>query len=437
MDQLRYLDQIIVGLFVIRLYVHFQNLVDYYNEKMQHKLHRNTMGQYKTSQRYKMEYILKEYKLTDIPLFNLEYSFIVGFEDFLRSYVPKSGQSKIGNNTAMKHIKRLRRMVTLAYRMKWMERDPFVNFKMKIEKKERGFLTDFELLSIEDLSSSIERLMVVKDLFVFSCYTGISYVDIVQLNEDNIVIYVYLTPISTLDLIELTEPECNCKEFIQINYQSIVDYLIEPALNQNISARTQNILTEYLKSLSQPSINEEADGHKQELIMALGNEERKLLSSFWEKNQKLILASLYAISSDPEQEKDTRDSIREALDSLSSDKDRSTYNIKYNGEIFSSNFKKSDIGLQTINLLKAKGLIDDNIIKYLRKDKSCSFLLLKKKEEFTETEIKYRKYRTNDSPELIYNGEEFYVARNWGIGNIHKLINKFTDKFPGLEYETN
>jgi len=165
----------------------FQNLVDYYNEKMQHKLHKSTMGQYKTSQRYMMEYILKEYKLTDIPLFNLEYSFIVGFEDFLRSYVPKSGQSKIGNNTAMKHIKRLRRMVTLAYRMKWMERDPFVNFKMKIEKKERGFLTNFELLSIEDLSSSIERLTVVKDLFIFSCYTGISYVDIVQLSEDNIV----------------------------------------------------------------------------------------------------------------------------------------------------------------------------------------------------------------------------------------------------------
>lgn len=256
-------------------------------------------------------------------------------------------------------------------------------------------------------------------------------------NEDNVTIYVYLTPISTHDLIELLEPECNCKEFIQINYQSIVDYLIEPALNQNISPRTENILTEYLKSLSQPSISEESDGNKQELIMALGNEERKLLSSFWEKNQKLILASLYAISSDPEQEKDTRDSIRGALDSLSSDKDRSTYNIKYNGEMFNSNFKKSDIGLQTVNLLHAKGLIDDNTIKYLRKDKSCGFLLLKKKEEFTETEIKYRKYKTNDAPELIYNGEEFYIARNWGIGNIHKFIKTFKEKFPGLEYETN
>ena len=256
-------------------------------------------------------------------------------------------------------------------------------------------------------------------------------------NDDNIVIYVYLTPISTLELIELTEPECNCKAFIQINYQSIVDYLIEPALNQNISTRTQNILTEYLKSLSQPSIDEEADGHKQELIMALGNEERKLLSSFWEKNQKLILASLYAISSDPEQEKDTRDSIREALDNLSSDKDRSTYNIKYNGAVFKRNFKKSDIGLQTINLLNAKGLIDQNIINYLKEDKSCSFLLIKKKEDFTESEIKYRKYKTNDAPELVFNGEEFYVARNWGIGNIYKLINKITDKFPGLEYESN
>lgn len=176
------------------------------------------------------------------------------------------------------------------------------------------------------------------------------------LKENEIVIYVYLTPISTLELIELEEPECNCKGFIQINYQSIVDYLIEPALNQNISSRTKNIITEYLKSLSQPSIDDEIDGHKQELIMALGNEERKLLSSFWNKNQKLILAALYAISSDPEQEKDTRDSIREALDSLSSDKDRSTFNIKYNGQYFAKNFKKSDIGLETIKLLNAQNL---------------------------------------------------------------------------------
>lgn len=98
----------------------FQGLIDYYNEKMQHKLHKNTMGHYKTSQRYMLEFISKEYKMPDIPLSNLDYSFVIGFEDFFRLYTPKIGQSKIGNNTAMKHIKRLRRMVTLAYRMEWL-----------------------------------------------------------------------------------------------------------------------------------------------------------------------------------------------------------------------------------------------------------------------------------------------------------------------------
>lgn len=253
--------------------------------------------------------------------------------------------------------------------------------------------------------------------------------------EGEIVIYVYLTPISTLELIELTEPECSCKQFIQINYQALVDFLLEPALNQNISLKTKNIIIEYLQSLSQPSINDETEGHKQELIMALGSEERKLLSNFWNKNQKLILSALYAISSDPEQDKEVRDSINEALDNLSPDKDRSTFNILYDGALYIGGFKKSDIGYQTIKLLEEKGLINRETINFLKLDKSCSFSLLKKKEDFTETEVKYRKYKYNGEPELIFDTEEFYVARNWGKDNVGKFINKFSQKFPGLKYE--
>ncbi|GAA4886880.1 hypothetical protein GCM10023311_08070 [Flaviramulus aquimarinus] len=100
-----------------RRHFSFQNLIDYHNEKRQHKLHKNTMGQNKTSQRYMTELFSEEFKVSDIPLAKLDYSFVIGFENFLRSHVPKSGQPKIGNNAAMKHIKRLRRMVTLAYRM--------------------------------------------------------------------------------------------------------------------------------------------------------------------------------------------------------------------------------------------------------------------------------------------------------------------------------
>ena len=166
----------------------FQDIVAYHNEKMQHKLHPNTLRQYRTSQRYMLSYIAKEYNSTDIYLKDLNYGFIIGFEDYLRAYEPKAGQPKIGNNTAMKHIKRLRRMVSLAYRMEWIDRDPFVNFKPKIVKSEREFLNSDELEQIERLQSSIERLIVVKDVFVFSCYTGISYSDIIKLTTENLVI---------------------------------------------------------------------------------------------------------------------------------------------------------------------------------------------------------------------------------------------------------
>lgn len=73
---------------------------------------------------------------------------------------------------------------------------------------------------------------------------------------------------------------------------------------------------------------------------------------------------------------------------------------------------------------------------FLRKDKSCSFPLLKLVEEVTDTEIKYRKYRVNNEPELIYKEKGYYVARNWGIGNIEKFIDKMTKKFGNLKYET-
>lgn len=235
------------------------------------------------------------------------------------------------------------------------------------------------------------------------------------LEEDEVIIYIYLTPISTLELIELEEPECNCKEFIQINYQSIVDYLIEPALNQNISSRTKSILTEYLKSLSQPSIDDEIDGHKQELIMALGNEERKLLSSFWNKNQKLILAALYAISSDPEQEKDTRDNIREALDSLSTGKDYTKY--IYNGQ----KYRKNRLVLAVI-----KDYVDKNPSTTYTTLKSIFPDSLQGRETFTtETDAKQKRDRRNfiaDNEIITLADTTIAVSTQWGIGNINPFI---------------
>ena len=90
------------------------------------------------------------------------------------------------NNTVMKHIQRLRKMVTLAYKMEWIDKDPFIKFKPTYIKNEREFLSENELQTIIEKEFEIERLELVKDLFVFSCYTGLSYIDVMNLNEDNI-----------------------------------------------------------------------------------------------------------------------------------------------------------------------------------------------------------------------------------------------------------
>jgi len=182
-----------------------------------------------------------------------------------------------------------------------------------------------------------------------------------SLNEkDYITLYVFLTPISGIDLIDLDEAECSCKEYIQTNYQSLVDYLLEPILNKDITVKTKAIIEEYLQTLSQPTQSEEDDKHKQGLIMAIGNEERELLTKFWDQNQKLILSALYAISSDPDQEKDVRDNISSALDSISGGtKDRSLLTVYFEDEIYVQGIKKSDIGHSTVKLIEEKGLLDD------------------------------------------------------------------------------
>ncbi|SFZ89556.1 Site-specific recombinase XerD [Flaviramulus basaltis] len=162
------------------------DIFEYHNKNMAHKLKANTVGHYKTTQKHILTYLKEKYKTLNIHLQNLDYEFIIGLESFLRSYQSRSSQGTISNNVAMKHIQRLRKMITLAYNMEWIDRDPFVMFKPKIEKREREFLTEMELQRIESLSCPIDRLMTVKDLFVFGCYTGLSYVDIMKLKKDNI-----------------------------------------------------------------------------------------------------------------------------------------------------------------------------------------------------------------------------------------------------------
>ncbi len=161
-------------------------LFKYHNEVESHKLNKATLKHYKVSQNHLENFLKLKLKTSDIFLNNLDYSFIVDFEYYLKTFQPKNHQRKMSNNTAMKHLQRLRKMVTMAYHLEWINRDPFVRFKSKFEKKEREFLDNKELENLGKFESSILRINIVKDLFIFSCYTGISYIDMFKLTPANI-----------------------------------------------------------------------------------------------------------------------------------------------------------------------------------------------------------------------------------------------------------
>ena len=95
-------------------------------------------------------------------------------------------QRPMHNNAVMKHLERLRKMVTMAVRLEWLDKDPFAAFKLHFKKVEREFLSEAELSAIEKKNFTIERLSYIRDLFVFACYTGLSYIDVMNLTSNNI-----------------------------------------------------------------------------------------------------------------------------------------------------------------------------------------------------------------------------------------------------------
>lgn len=162
------------------------DIIDYHNKDMNDKLKWGTQKNYYTTQGYISKFLLKSYKTSDMYLKELDYDFIIKFEKYLRNYIPEDHHLKMGNNTVMKHIERFRKLVNLSIKLGWINNDPFINYKSKFVKNERGFLSLVELQAIEKKSFTTVRLQLVKDLFVFSCYTSLSYIDVINLTRENL-----------------------------------------------------------------------------------------------------------------------------------------------------------------------------------------------------------------------------------------------------------
>ena len=156
------------------------NAVEHHYKIAQITLREGTLKNYRTTERYIKEFLSTVLKSPDIRLKYLRYAHLTQFENFLRLYKPIDHHLPMGNNTVMKHIVRLNKIVSMAVKLEWIDKNPFSQYSVHYDKYERVFLTEAELSKIKKKKITIDRIRYVRDLFVFACYTGLSYIDVIE-----------------------------------------------------------------------------------------------------------------------------------------------------------------------------------------------------------------------------------------------------------------
>jgi len=126
------------------------------------------------------QFLKYKYKRKDVFLYELNFHFISEFEAFLKYKFDNS------TTTCYKHYQRFTRMIRRAIHKGYMEKYPFADYSIRMPKKKIEYLTQAELNRIEQKEFRVERLNIIRDIFIFCCYTGLAYAELESLTPDNI-----------------------------------------------------------------------------------------------------------------------------------------------------------------------------------------------------------------------------------------------------------
>lgn len=141
-----------------------------------------TLQKYEVCRKHFQAFLKSKYRRSDLKIAELTVLVIHDFELYLRTV----GKQK--QNTANKTLKTLKTIVLFGKSIGVINRDPFRNHQFTSTPVDRGFLSEEEVMDIatKDLSD-IPRLELVRDIFVFSCFTGLAYIDVANLKPEHIV----------------------------------------------------------------------------------------------------------------------------------------------------------------------------------------------------------------------------------------------------------
>ncbi len=165
-----------------RLLVLFDEFNEDYRALVGKETTHKTYTRYLLTRRRLAEFMAAKYKIKDILLSDINTKFINDFYIYLRTV-----DGKNGHNYHMKMIQRLRTVFKTAKDNGWVTADPFGGFKISMEETHREHLTIDELGVLMSKEMTSERLQRVKDIFVFSCFTGLAYTDVRGLKKSEVV----------------------------------------------------------------------------------------------------------------------------------------------------------------------------------------------------------------------------------------------------------
>ena len=155
-----------------------------HNEQMDRlsgkNISKSTAKRYWTCYNHVEQFLNEMYKADDFPLKDIDHQFITKFEYFLKT------KRECNHNSALKYVNNFKKIIRIALANQWMDRDPFYNYKVQFESVEREFLNQEEVNTLIEKDLHFDRLKLVRDMFIFSCYTGLAYSDVKKLSQDDI-----------------------------------------------------------------------------------------------------------------------------------------------------------------------------------------------------------------------------------------------------------
>lgn len=140
-----------------------------------------TVRRYESCKRYLAELIRQKYGKDDLPLAEVNGELVRAFEFYLKT------EKECQQNTVIRYMKCLKKITNLALANEWIAKDPFIGIKFHEKEVIREFLTMDELLTIYHKEFSLERITVVRDVFIFAAFTGLAFIDVQQLSPQHIV----------------------------------------------------------------------------------------------------------------------------------------------------------------------------------------------------------------------------------------------------------